>query len=54
MENNKISSLEVGALSTFIYKAFILIGGINLLLSINKNYCLIWFWMFIYKARRTE
>ena len=37
MENNKISSLEVGALSTFIYKAFILIGGINLLLSINKN-----------------
>ena len=24
MENNKISSLEVGALSTFIYKAFII------------------------------
>lgn len=37
MENNKISSLEIGALSTFLYKAFILVGGINLLLSINKN-----------------
>lgn len=37
MENNKISSLEVGVLSSFIYKAFVLIGGINLLLSINKN-----------------
>jgi len=37
MKDNKFTALEVGALSSFIYKTFILIGGINLLLAINNS-----------------
>ena len=37
MEKIKISSLEISALSTFLYKSFILIGGINMILKINEG-----------------
>lgn len=36
MNNENTSSLEVSILSTFLYKSFLLIGGINILLKINK------------------
>ena len=36
MNNENTSSLEVSILSTFLYKSFLLIGGINILLKVNK------------------
>lgn len=37
MNNDKISNLEFGFLSTFLYKAFILLNGFNIIINITLN-----------------
>lgn len=37
MNYKKITSLEIGILSTFLYKAFVLINGFNILININQS-----------------
>lgn len=37
MNNDKISNLEFGFLSTFLYKAFILLNGFNIIINISLN-----------------
>lgn len=37
MDNDKISNIEFGFLSTFLYKAFILLNGFNIIIDISSN-----------------